>query len=133
MNWGWKMALKKRVEPLRYKVSLKTKDRFAIPEKLIPADFASALKSFFSDELVVRKAAYVLVERNHEFSYLIAIDFKVYPDEAEEQLQNLKKRLGQFVKIQYQGKWPLDFGVWSDGVFDFAVSQKPELLLYSKK
>ncbi|WP_413292831.1 hypothetical protein ACLSU7_15580 [Bdellovibrio sp. HCB185ZH] len=127
------MALKKRTEPLRYKVSLKAKDRITIPEKLIPADFVSALKSFFSDELIVRKAAYVLIERNHEFSYLIAVDLKVYPDEAEEQLQNLKKRVGQFVKIQYQGKWPLNFGVWADGVFDFAVSQKPELLLYSKK
>ncbi|UYL09020.1 hypothetical protein B9G69_000330 [Bdellovibrio sp. SKB1291214] len=127
------MAVKKRTEPVRYKVTLKTKERFAIPEMLIPADFANALKSFFSDELIVRKAAYVLVERNHEFSYLVAVDLKVYPDEASEQLANLKKRLWQFVKIQYQGKWPLDFGVWSDGVIDFAVSKKPELLLYSKK
>lgn len=127
------MAQKKRVEPVRYKVPLKTKVRIAVPEKLIPADFTNALHNFFQDELIVKKAAYVLVERNHEFNYLVAVDMNVYPSDAEEQLVNLKKRLSQFVKIQYQGHWPLDFGVWSDAVIDFAVSKKPELLLYSKK
>jgi hypothetical protein len=127
------MALKKRAEPLRYKVPLKTVVKTQIPDKLIPPDFTKALHDFFQDELIVKKAAYVLVERNHEFNYLIAIDMQVYPADANEQLVNLTKRLSQFVKIKYQGKWPIDFGVWSDQVIDFAVSKKPELLLYSKK
>lgn len=88
--------------------------KVGIPAELIPAPYLTELSNAFKNMKIVKRAAYGLMERSGQLSYLIMLDLEVAPEKKQDAIYEVIMRVQKQMNLDYEGRWPLDFGIWND-------------------
>ena len=112
-------------------MSEEMKYTFGVPTEPLPEDFLEDLRRQFAFLGFVSRAAYVLLTLNEEISYLMLLDLDLPPEQEQEAVRLVAQSIKFNAKVQYNGKYSLDFGLWDAEILTPILSQDPSWNFYN--